>query len=213
MAEELQSLIDRIQKDGVERAEAEAGAVLAKAKAQAAELVKTAEAQATALLKKADEDSLQFTERGARTLEQSARNVILATGQALAEVAKGLINKAVGASLDADTLKTLIGTLVKAFAEKGMTEGHVEVLLNPADQQLLGAVYTEQLIRELGVGVELKPDERMKRGFTMRLSGGQATVDCSQEAIAEAMTDFLRPKLAELVNQAARGLDKGVGKK
>ena len=213
MAEELQSLIDRIQKDGVERAEAEAGTILAKAKTQAAELVKAAEAQAAALLKKADADSQQFTERGARTLEQSARNVILATGQALAEVAKGLVGKAVGESLDTSTLKTLIGTLVTAFAAKGMAEGHVEVLLNPADQQKLGAVFTEQLRKELGVGVELKPDERMKRGFTMRLSGGQVTVDCSQEAIAEAMTEFLRPKLAELVHQAARGLDKSVAKK
>ena len=213
MAEELQSLIDRIQKDGVERAEAEAGAILARAKAQAAELVKTAEAQAAALLKKADVDSLQFAERGTRTIEQSARNVILATGQALAEVASGLIGKAVGESLDAGALKTLIGALVTAFAARGMSEGHVEVLLNPADQQQLGAVFAAQLQRELGVGVELKPDERMKRGFTMRLSGGQVTVDCSQEAIAEAMSEFLRPKLAGLVNEAARGLDKGVGKK
>ena len=213
MAEELQSLIDRIQKDGVERAEAEAGAILARAKAQAAELVKTAEAQAAALLKKADVDSLQFAERGTRSIEQSARNVILATGQALAEVASGLIGKAVGESLDAGALKTLIGALVTAFAARGMSEGHVEVLLNPADQQQLGAVFAAQLQRELGVGVELKPDERMKRGFTMRLSGGQVTVDCSQEAIAEAMSEFLRPKLAGLVNEAARGLDKGVGKK
>ena len=49
MAEELQSLIDRIQKDGVERAEAEAGVILAKAKAHAAELVKAAEAKGLAI--------------------------------------------------------------------------------------------------------------------------------------------------------------------
>ena len=213
MAEELQSLIDRIQKDGVERAEAEAATILAGARAEADRLVKEAETRAAALLRKADEDSRQFTERGTRTLEQSARNVILATGQALSEVAGNIVGKAVGESLDADTLKGLIRALVAAFAARGMDEGHVEVLLSPEDQRRLGAVFAGELRKELGAGVELKPDERMKKGFTMRLSGGQVTVDCSQEAIAEAMAEFLRPKLSELVHRAARALDKDAGKK
>jgi len=213
MAEELQSLIDRIQKDGVERAEAEAGVILAKAKAHAAELVKAAEAKASALLKKADEDSKQFAERGARTLEQSARNVILAAGQALAEIARNLLGKAVDESLDANALKTLIETMVAAFAAKGMSENRVEILLSPADRKLLDSVFVEKLRKELGAGIELKSDERMKKGFAMRMAGGQVAVDCSREAIAEAMADFLRPRLSEIVHRAARAMDKEAGKK
>ena len=56
MAEDLQYLMERIQKDAVDKAEAEAAAIIARAKDKAAEIVKAAEAEASAKLEKADKD-------------------------------------------------------------------------------------------------------------------------------------------------------------
>ena len=49
MAEELQQLLEKIQHDGVEKANAEAATILAKAKADAAAILKDAESKAAAL--------------------------------------------------------------------------------------------------------------------------------------------------------------------
>ena len=46
MAEDLKSLMDRIQKDACDKAETEAAAIVAKAKEKAAEIVAAAEAEA-----------------------------------------------------------------------------------------------------------------------------------------------------------------------
>ena len=54
MAEDLQYLMERIQKDAVDKAENEAAAIIAKAKEKAADIVKAAEAEASAKLEKAD---------------------------------------------------------------------------------------------------------------------------------------------------------------
>ena len=45
MAEDLQYLIDRIQKEAVEKAEAESAAIIAAAKAKAEEIIKNANAE------------------------------------------------------------------------------------------------------------------------------------------------------------------------
>ena len=63
MAEDLQYLMERIQKDAVDKAETEAAAIIARAKDKAAEIVKAAEAEASAKLEKADKDAEAFTER------------------------------------------------------------------------------------------------------------------------------------------------------
>ena len=51
MAEELKSLLERIQKDGVEKAQAEAQALIAKAKEEAAEIHKSAQNEAASILR------------------------------------------------------------------------------------------------------------------------------------------------------------------
>ena len=48
MAEDLQTLIDRIQKEAVDKAEAQSSAIIAKAKEEDASIIKNAEAEAAA---------------------------------------------------------------------------------------------------------------------------------------------------------------------
>ena len=49
MAEELQNLLEKIKRDGVDKANAEAAAIVNKAKAEAAVIVKDAQTQAEAV--------------------------------------------------------------------------------------------------------------------------------------------------------------------
>ena len=83
MAEDLQALMERIQKDAVEKAELAAADIISKAKDKAAEIVKAAEDEAKAKLENADKEAQAFTERSERTLEQSARDLLLSVGKNL----------------------------------------------------------------------------------------------------------------------------------
>ena len=74
MAEELQQLLEKIQHDGVEKANAEAATILAKAKADAAAILKDAESKAAAFRAQAETDAKAFEERAQKTISQAARD-------------------------------------------------------------------------------------------------------------------------------------------
>ena len=88
----------------VSKAETEAAAIIARAKDKAAEIVKAAEAEASAKLEKADKDAEAFTERSERTLEQSARDLLLSVGKNLEKMIMDLLNLQVEKSLDESTV-------------------------------------------------------------------------------------------------------------
>jgi V/A-type H+-transporting ATPase subunit E len=209
MADELQGLIDRIQKDGVDKAEAAAADIVAKAKAQAADLVRAAEAKAQAIVKKAEADSEVYTQRSSRTLEQAARDIVLLVGGGVTSVVESLLGQAVSRALTADTLKDLLTRLIQAYAQRGMSESRVEMLLSAEDQAALKQFVSESLRQELTKGLTVGADSRIKRGFTISLEGGRVRHDFTDQAIAESLAEFLRPALADLVRAAVANMTSG----
>ncbi len=206
MADELQSLIDRIQKDGLKKAEAAAAEIMARAETRAAELVRAAEAKAQALLKQAEADSEAYTHRSKRTLEQAARDIVLLVGSGVIGTVEKLLAQSVGAALSQDVLKDLVSRLVQAYISKDMNEGRVEVLLNEEDQAALKQFASENLRQELEKGLKISADARIRRGFTLALDGGQVRHDFTEQAIAESLAEFLRPALAEQVRAAVSAM-------
>lgn len=209
MADELQGLIDRIQKDGVDKAEAAAAEIVAQAKAQADELMRTAEAKAQAILKQAETDSEVYTRRSVRTLEQAARDIVLLVGGAVTGVAERLLGQAVSQALTTDTIKELLTRLVQTYAQKGMNESRIEVLLSPEDQAALKQFVSENLRQEMAQGLKVGADARIKRGFTISLEGGRVRHDFTDQAIAESLAEFLRPALADVVRTAVAKMTDG----
>lgn len=208
MADDLQGLIDRIQKDGVAKADAAATEITSKAQARAEELVRAAEAKAEAIIKKAEADSKIFTQRSVHTLEQAARDIVLLVGGGVITAVENLLSGAVAQTMGPDTLKDLITRMVQAYAQKGMADGRAEILLNPDDQATVKQFAAESLRQELAKGLSIGADSRIKRGFEISMDGGRVRHDFTYQAIAETLAEFLRPALAELVRNAAAAMVK-----
>ena len=83
MAEQLQGLLERIQKDGIDKADAEGQRIIDDAKAQAASIISDAEAKAKAGLDNAEREGAAFAERGKVALQQAARDVVITVGDAI----------------------------------------------------------------------------------------------------------------------------------
>lgn len=206
MADELQSLIERIQREGVEKAAAETEAIVKHAKAQAVEIIKAAEMQAQVLLQKAEADAQVYTKRSVITLSQAARDVLIAVGQGLEKIIDDVVRQQVGQALSPDTLQTMLGRLVQAYAAHGMTENRLTVLLSPDDQQKLARLVEAGVRAALGQGVELCADARIAKGFRISTQNGRVVDDFTEEAIAEAIGRLLKPQLAEIVHRVAQSV-------
>lgn len=199
MAEDLQALMDRIQKDAVTKAENEAAAIIAAAKDKAAEIVKTAEAEAQAKLEKADKDAEAFTERSERTLAQSARDLLLSVGKNLETMIQNLLALEVEKALDESTIKNMLLTVAKGYVSD------VEVDFSEADAKKLASFVMGEFAKQVSAGVKVESDSGVKFGFRIKLDGGKVSHEFTSEAMAEALSSLLRPQLAKVVNAAAKG--------
>lgn len=204
MAAELQHLIERIQREAVEAGEQQAARTLAQAKEKAAALVRDAEARAKRELAQADREAEAFTERSLRTLKQAARDLLITVGQGVENILSDIVDEAVDQTLRREVLEQILVQMIQAYFERGGAESRLEVLVSPQDQKEIKKFFAARYHEKLAGGLEIHADNNIFKGFCVRVQGGKVYHDFTREAIAEALTHFLRPQLAEIVHRAAR---------
>ena len=204
MAEELQPLLDQIRKEGVEKADAKAAEILAQAKEKAAQTVRDAEAKAKALVAKAETDAEVFTQRSIATLEQSARDLLITVGQGIENIISEIVADSTADALNINVLEQMLVGMAHSCADK-QGETRIEMLVSEEDQKELVKFFAAKYSDKMGHGVELHVDNEILKGFKVSFADDHAYLDFTQEAIAEALTAFLRPKLAEIVGRVAQG--------
>ena len=202
MPEELQGLLERIQKDGVDKAEAQAKTVVEEAGARAAAMVQDAETQAAERLQRAESDAAAFEERARKSLEQAARDLVLTVRGALGAALDALVSREVAEALDADALRNILPVVIESYVKQGGAESRIDVLLSPAQQKEVTDALLADFAAETRKGVEIKGDETLGAGFRISLVGDKVEHDFSDKAIAQALSHLLRPRLAEIVKTA-----------
>jgi V/A-type H+-transporting ATPase subunit E len=202
MTEQLQDLLARIQKDGTDKAEAEAERILGEARAKADALVRAAEKATAERHVQAERDAALLVERGRKALEQAARDVILTVGDAITRALQGMVGAAVGQALREQTLNEMLLAVVKAYCTADGRQARIDVLVPEAQQQQVRDFFLAQFRDALEKGVEIRGDSSLAGGFRIRLADGNVSHDFSQDAIADALCQLLRPQIAEIVRQS-----------
>ncbi len=190
MAEELQQLLEKIQHEGVDKANAEAKAILDKANAEAKAILDKAEEEAKAATAKAEADAKAFAERAKATIGQAARDTVLEVKEGIGRFFDGLLAKDVKSAL-ADNAAALAADAIKALASGSDAQ-------LAANAQLAEALRA-QFAASAASGVTVVTDESVGTGFSVRLDGGRVEHDFSEKAITAALAKRLRPDLAKIV--------------
>ena len=191
MAEELQQLLEKIQRDGVDKANAEAAAIVAKAKAEADAIVKKAQEDAAAAEAKGKADAEAYAARAKETISQAARDTVLKVKQDVMELLKKLLLQNVTAALATEAVP-LAAAAVKELVTGSAT---AEIAAAPKLVDALRA----QLAQQAQSGVKVVADETTGTGFTVRLDNGRVEHDFTDATISEALAQRLRADLAALL--------------
>jgi len=199
MAEELKHLIAQIQKEGVEKAEQEAASIISHAKEKAAKIVAEAENKAADILAKAKSEAAAFEERGTKTLEQAARDLLITVGQGMEKVIDAIIESQVDAALTPDLMEKLILKLAEQHQDSSLT-----LHLSEEDKKALHRFCTEKCRDQLKQEIELQTDNEVLKGLKVGFKDKNVYLDFTKEAIAETLSAFLRPELAAIVSRVAR---------
>ncbi|MGN0833251.1 MAG: hypothetical protein ACI4RD_06345 [Kiritimatiellia bacterium] len=186
--EDLQSLLEKINRDGVEKAEAEAGRIVAEARAKADALVASARAEAEKTKAEAEQAAEASAARAAETIRQAARDVVLGVKDALTALFERLLAEDVDRALaDEQTSAALVAEAIRDLAGPG------EIVCGEKLAKTLGA----QLAARGGFSVVT--DGALGTGFTVKLEGGRVEHAFTGEVIAAELARRLRPELAKLL--------------
>ena len=186
--EDLQSLLEKINRDGVEKAEAEAKRIIDEAKAKAEALLKNAREEADQAKAETDKAAEDYAKRAAETIRQSARDTVISVQDAITKMLEKLLAQDVDAALA--NPQTAAGLAAGAVEDLTRT---TEVLANSK----LVAALKAQLAGKKNVTVVT--DETIGSGFTVKVDDGRVEHSFTGEVISAELAKRLRPDLAALM--------------
>lgn len=204
MAEELQHLIDRIQKDGIAKAESEAARIVAEAQEQAAAVIRDAEAKAGGIVAAAERESGMFAERGRKALEQAARDVMLSVEQAVSDTLRRIVEAGVGKAMTPDVVRQMMIKMVETYCAGQGQCSDIDLLVNPADQKAVVDFFMQEYRAVIESGVEIHADSGVVAGFRASVEGQNVHHEFTRKAVTDAFCRLLQPKLAAIVKGAVK---------
>ncbi len=191
MAEDLQGLLDRIQNDGIKKAETERDAILNDAKAQAEKIVADAKAQAEKIAADAKAQAADEEKRAAETIRQAARDTLNTFKADLLERLKRVTKDMTAQAMTPAVMGDIIRTMTAAYAAKNVSG--LELLLPEKDI----AALEDGLKGVLIAGI--KADPALSGGLKIGFSGSDEFLDFSDEALSDVICSYIGPRLAALL--------------
>ncbi len=198
---QLQELIDQIKKDGVDAAETEARSIVESAEKQAEKIISDAQAKADKILLNAKNENERMVKSSEDAIRQAGRNLLISFRESVARELKAIAKKNVTGVYSSDALAQLIVKVVECWAAKPDAED-VAVILNSNDLKALEDALLSSLKERLLNGVTLKANDSFDGGFRIAVNNGAAYYDYSAEAVTEMLSNYLSPRVTELLKEA-----------
>lgn len=190
MSEDLQSILEKINRDGIEKARAEAERILADARKEAEDLKKASAEACERKVAEATQQAEDLVTRGRETLRQAARDVVLSVEAALGRLFDHLLVENVDAALANE--QTVLSLVTQAIAD---LSGDVQV---KASTKLAAALKASLAAKK---SITVVTDERAGSGFSVLVDNGRVEHAFTRDVIAAELAKRLRPDLAALLNE------------
>jgi len=193
MAEDLQGLLDRIQNEGIQKAEADREKLLTEAGAQAEKILADAKEEAEALVKKAQADAAAEQERAERTIRQAARDVIIGLNEDLKARLRRIVKSAIGQAMTPDLIKEIVLKMASSYSSYNVSD--LELILPAKEAESLKNALMLALVSDF----KSQPDISFASGLKIGFAGQDDFQDFSDEALADIICEYIGPKLAAVL--------------
>ena len=185
--EDLQTLLEKINREGVEKAEAKKREIVDAAQKDASAIVQAAHDEAKRIVAVAQRESAAYADRATESLRQAARDVVIGVKKSIEGILDRLLAKSVNAALADEKVATeLVASAIRELAGPG------EVACGAKLAEALRARLAEQK------AFTVVTDDSLGGGFAVKNEGGRVEHAFTEEAIASELARHLRPDLAAL---------------
>ena len=202
MAEELQSLLEKIHRNGIEKAAAERDEMLKNAQKEAEAIVAAAKDEAAKLRSAAENDAEALKKRAESAIRQAARDILLDLKSELKKRLEAVVRNRLDEALSADFMTGLVADIAKAVMSDPAksTAGSLEVMVAPAKCEEL----TKKLAAAVGADMVNKisvfPNSAAGRGLKISVDGDQVFFDFSDAALTEMVCTYAGSKVSAVIS-------------
>ena len=201
---QVQELINKLKKDGIESASQEGERLKKEAETKAKQIVETAQKEAAEIIDSAKKNAARSEKAGKAALEQASRNLVLVFKDEIQDLLDNLIIEQLNVSYDSDVLKKILPELLKAWGTKGSDS--LAILLPETSLSKLKNFFRTKLAAQLKKGMEIRSDSSLGGGFKISKKDGSAYYDFSAESVAEMLSAYLNPYLADILKSSVKNL-------
>jgi len=200
MAEQLQELLERINREGVEKAEKKAAEIVGAAESKAKEIIDAADKEAAARKADAEESAGKLMANAEKAIRQSSRNVILSLREEIQKYFDRILASAIAESLTPEELSASIREVIKKGAAAVGGDPEIEVSLSPEDAKKIAGDLVARFKNAAAGKIEIKPVPGIGAGFTVSFDGGKSSYDFTDTGLRELISTYISPQLKDIIS-------------
>ncbi|MCM8773343.1 MAG: hypothetical protein NC820_01205 [Candidatus Omnitrophica bacterium] len=194
----LEGLIEKIKREGVEEAKKTSQEIIRKAEEEAKSIKEEAQKNAQEQLEKAKKEIEHFRKTAQNSLQQAARDIILLVRQKIIELCDYILKREVSNKLDSQFLGEIILKVIDKWVPQ--EDIKLELQVSSEDKKRLEEFLFSRLREDLKNSLEIKIRPEIKKGFRIKIEGEDLYYDFSDEAISEALYLMINPALSQILS-------------
>lgn len=200
MEENLEALLQKIRREGVEQAKEEARKIEDRTREESDKIIADAKGRAEEKLQKSEEECKRMKQALFDELELAARDLVLSVEQRVLQIFKNILEEKMSNSLSSDPV-TFIRTIVDKWQPS--TQGW-RIYLSEQDLRCLTEDLLDSLRKKIKEGLEVQLDPEIKAGFKAMIEDGSYYLDFTAGTMAELLMEGLSPALRDILRKAKR---------
>lgn len=201
MAEDkkLDSLLERIYQDGVEKSNKKSDEIISNAKSEAERILKEAESKAEEIVKEAERKSEELKKNTITDVRMGGEQAI----SALKQRVKGLVTASVledglkGAFADTSFLKDLILEVVKKW-DVSSSNSDVSIYFPESKKSDIDTAFERSIKNAVG-NATISFDKKLSNGFKIIPEGNNYQLQFTDEDFKAFFSDYIKAKTEEVI--------------
>jgi V/A-type H+-transporting ATPase subunit E len=201
MPEELQSLLEKINEEGVKKAEETKNKIISDAGLEAEKIISDAKTKADEIVRKAQIDADTVKSRGEAAVRQAVRDIIITLQGEILNRFKSVVKEATADAMTTDLMGEIILEMVKNYNLKNPSgEADIELILAQKDIDSMEKLFKTSLVNSLKKNPHISLGQNFAAGVKISFKGDDVFFDFSDEAISDMICAYVGPRLAAVIN-------------
>ena len=194
-------MLEKIHRDGIEKAAAERDEMLAAAKKEAEAVIAAAREEAAKMRSAAESDAEALKKRSESAIRQAARDIMLELKSELKKRVENITRNRLDEALSAEFIASIVRDIASAvLADPAKAaQGKLEVMIAPAKCDEVVKLLTASAGADLVEKMSIFPNSAAGRGLKISVDGNEVFFDFSDAALTGMLCEYAGSRVSAII--------------